>query len=111
MLNQINKPSCTAVTAVHGGIGHNGCPDPEADTDAVALRLFDLLGPRRIETVVPFECGAPWTGHAADAELRRLAKLQRRIELREHALHELKTERRKIMSRCIRRMRRESGKN
>jgi len=105
MLNQTNRPSCTAAIAVHGGIGHNGCPDAEA------LRLFDLLGPRRTETAAPFECGAPWTGHADEAELRRLVKLQRRIELRERALHDLKTERRKIMSRCIRRMRRASGKN
>ncbi len=59
----------------------------------------------------PFQCGAPWTGHADEAELHRLARLQGRIARREEALRELKAERALIMNRCIRRMRRKDGKN
>lgn len=86
-------------------IGHNRGPDMEAQ------RLFEIIGPRAETALQPFQCGAPWTGHANDKELRRLAKLQKRIDLRERALRELMAERRKIMNRCIRRMRRGEGKN
>lgn len=75
------------------------------------MRLFELIGPRRSETAVPFECGAPWTGHATAAELKRLAKLQTRIWLREQALKEMKAERRRIMKRCIQRMSRAKTTN
>lgn len=88
------------------GIGHNGAPASEAE------RLYRLLGPAKTQKVLPpFECGAPWTGKATEKELKRLAKLQRRISIRELSLSELKKERKLIMNRCIRRMRRAEGKN
>jgi hypothetical protein len=86
------------------GIGHNGGPDAEA------LRLFELIGSRSVVAIVPFECGAPWTGYATEAELKRLGTLQARINRREQSLREMKAERRLIMNRNIRRMRRTDGK-
>lgn len=68
------------------GIGHNG--DPE-----------------------PFGLRAAWLRFANEMELRRLAKLHTRIERRKRALRDLEGERRKIMMRCVRRMRRADGKN
>lgn len=58
----------------------------------------------------PFQCGAPWTGHATDQELARLSKLQVRLDRRAAAIREMTAERRRIMNRCIRRMRRAEGK-
>ncbi|WP_258547007.1 hypothetical protein [Phaeobacter gallaeciensis] len=43
--------------------------------------------------------------------MRRLAKLHGRIKRRQRSLDDLVAERQKIMNRCIRRMRRDSGKN
>lgn len=86
-------------------IGHNGGPD------MTAAQMLEMIGPKPDTALKPFQCGAPWTGHATDKELKRLARLQRRIELKEQALRELTAERRLIMNRCIRRMRREDGKN
>ena len=102
-----NSKSGAAPTAAQArpGIGHNGGPDDEA------ARLFELIGPRTPTEVEPFQCGAPWTGHASQAELARLCTLQVRIELRQRAIAELIAERRLIMNRCIRRMRRNEGKN
>lgn len=93
------------------GIGHNGAPDNEVLTlDDLAMRLSKLIGPRTDQEIEPFECGAPWTAHATDAELKRLGTLQARITRREQALKELKAERKRIMNRNIRRMRRADGK-
>ncbi len=70
------------------GIGHNGGPPVE-----------------------PFGLRAAWLHFANEVELRRLAKLQMRIERRQRGLADLTTERKRIMNRCIRRMRRAEGKN
>jgi hypothetical protein len=108
LLRRKSAETCVAPTATHApaGIGHNGCPDTEAK------RLHELLGPPKAPLVPPpFDCGAPWTRQATKAELKRLAKLQMRISIREAALSELKAERKRIMNRCIRRMRRADGKN
>jgi len=70
---------------------------------------FKVIGPRVGDAIKPFQCGAPWTAFAKDCELRRLARLQARIDRKQRALAELKTNRRQIMVRCVRRMRRERG--
>jgi hypothetical protein len=59
----------------------------------------------------PFGLKAMWLHFAHDAELRRLAKLHVRIELKKANLSDLISERQTIMNRCIRRMRRSEGKN
>jgi hypothetical protein len=59
----------------------------------------------------PFGLKAAWLHFANQLELRRLAKLHVRIERRQRGLDELVTERQLIMNRCIRRMRRQRGKN
>lgn len=102
-----------AAPAAHplAGIGHNGAPDAEALTvDELALRLVELIGPRTDLEIEPFECGAPWTAFATEEELMRLGTLQARITRRERTLSELKAERKRIMNRNIRRMRRADGK-
>jgi len=98
---------CTAVPTAQGLVngGHNGGPVDEA------TRLYRLIGPRPVVAIVPFECGAPWTGYATDAELLRLGKIQARINRREQSLKEMKAERTLIMNRCIRRNRRQHNKN
>ncbi|MFV1484503.1 MULTISPECIES: hypothetical protein [unclassified Phaeobacter] len=58
-----------------------------------------------------FGLGAPWMEHADEAELARLAKLASRIMRRQKILSDTIAERTKIMSRCIRRMRRARGQN
>jgi len=70
------------------GIGHNGGPSGE-----------------------PFGLRAAWLRYANELELRRLAKLHMRIERRKRGIDDLVAERRLIMNRCIRRMRRASGKD
>lgn len=82
--------SCAADAAAQAtaGIGHNGGP-----------------------TVEPFGLRAAWLRFATELELRRLAKLQARIERRKRGLAELRADQRLIMMRCIRRMRRSEGKN
>ena len=92
------------------GIGHNGAPDDEALSLYLAMRLFEVIGPRADLEIEPFECGAPWTAHATEEGLKRLGTLQARIIRREQALKELKAERKRIMNRNIRRMRRADGK-
>jgi hypothetical protein len=54
---------------------------------------------------------AAWLAFANEMELRRLAKLERRIERKKQALQVLVGERQLIMRRCIRRMRRKNNKN
>ncbi|MEM7295669.1 MAG: hypothetical protein AAF330_03440 [Pseudomonadota bacterium] len=68
-------------------MGHNGGPEIE-----------------------PFGLRAAWLRFANEVELRRLAKLHVRIERKRRALSDMVAERSKIMSRCIRRMRRSQGK-
>ena len=70
---------------------------------------FKVIGPKVADAIKPFQCGAPWTAFAKDCELRRLARLQARIDRKQRALSELKADRRQIMVRCVRRMRRERG--
>lgn len=70
-------------------IGHNGGPPPDE----------------------PFGLSAAWLRFANHMELRRLAKLHVRIERKKRSMKDLTDERRKIMMRCIRRMRRQEGKN
>ena len=70
------------------GIGHNGGPSIE-----------------------PFGLHAAWLRFATEIELRALAKIHLRIERRRLGISYLVTERRLIMNRCIRRMRRAGGKN
>lgn len=78
------------------GIGHNNPPsDPPART------------PRK----EPFGLRAAWLHFANEREIRRLAKLHIRIEMKERALAEIRKERTTIMNRCIRRMRRDSGRD
>ncbi len=83
------KPSVAPpATQPRAGIGHNGGPSVE-----------------------PFGLRAAWLRFANDLELRRLAKLHMRIERRQRGLSDLVAERKRIMNRCIRRMRRAEGKN
>lgn len=76
------------VAATAARIGHNGGP---------ALDLFGV--------------GANWLRSATEAELRQLAKLHLRIGRRKAGLAGLIVERQLIMNRCIRRMRREAGRD
>lgn len=59
---------------------------------------------------LPFGLRAAWLRFADEVELRRLAKLHVRIEVRKRAVDALVAERQQIMNRCIRRMRRAGGK-
>ena len=77
-----------AAPAAQPAMGHNGGPAME-----------------------PFGLRAAWLRLATELELRRLAKLHLRIERRQQSLNEMIAERRLIMNRCIRRMRRADGKN
>lgn len=102
---KINPKPCTAVPATHpAGVGHNGPPLDDADI------LFEFFGPAQLLEIQPFHCGAPWTAHANDAELRELALNEFRIAVKTRALKDMKAKRRQIMNRCIRRMRRADGK-
>lgn len=97
----VKHPVCAVPSTAR--IGHNHGPDMEAE------QLFEMLGPRPSAAPVAFQCGAPWTAYASDAELKRLGLVQGRIERREEALRQLRKERTLIMMRCVRRMRRERG--
>ncbi|MBO9430594.1 MULTISPECIES: hypothetical protein [unclassified Sulfitobacter] len=88
------------------GVEQTASKSPRKPT---AMDWFKAIGPKVNEVVKPFQCGAPWTAFASDLELRRLARLQARIERKQAALSELKADRRQIMVRCVRRMRRERG--
>lgn len=59
----------------------------------------------------PFGLRAMWLHFAHQRELKRLAILHVRIELKKANLADLIAERQTIMNRCIRRMRRAKGKN
>lgn len=85
--------TCAAAptTQVLAGIGHN------SDQPA--------------EKAEPFGLRASWLHFSNELELRRLAKLHMRIERRKRGLDDLMAERQLIMNRCIRRMRRQNGKN
>ena len=61
-------------------------------------------------TVQQGELPAPWNDHAKHEEKQRLATIERRLELKKATVEELLAERRTIMQRCIRRMRRAEGK-
>ena len=84
------QAECAAAPAAQAGagIGHNGGPALE-----------------------PFGLRAAWLRFATLLELRRLARLHLRIQRRQRSLEEMVAERRLIMNRCIRRMRRAHGKN
>lgn len=56
------------------------------------------------------ELPAPWNDHAKDEEKQRLATIEERLERKTATIEELLKERRVIMRRCIRRMRRAAGK-
>ena len=81
-----NKSSRVADSTVR--VGHNGGPP-----------------------LIPFGIGSNWLRMATDAELRDLAKMHLRIERRKAGLARLIAARQLIMTRCIRRMRREAGKD
>jgi hypothetical protein len=86
---ETGKPRVAAQAAQRrAGIGHNGGP-----------------------AVEPFGLHAAWLRFANEVELRRLAKLHMRIERRKRGVADLVAERKRIMNRCIRRMRRMDGRN
>jgi hypothetical protein len=87
-LEAIQRADEQRVKGISDAIGHNGGPPLES----------------------PFGLKAAWVKMANEYELRRLAKLHLRIERKKAALKELTDERRSIMMRCIRRMRRRDGK-
>lgn len=84
------RPACTVDSTVQPaiGIGHNRPPKSQ-----------------------PFGIKSAWLHFAKAVEIKRLAILHVRIERKKAALHELVTERQKIMNRCIRRMRRADGRD
>ena len=69
------------------------------------------IGHNRPPKSQPFGLKSAWLHFAKAVELKRLAILHVRIERKKAALHELVTERQKIMHRCIRRMRRSNGRD
>ena len=69
------------------------------------------IGRNSAETPALFGLRAKWLRYTKETELRRLAMLHVRIERKKHALAVLRQERDTIMNRCVRRMRREAGKN
>lgn len=97
------QATCTAVATAQ--IGHNGGPDMALE------ELLKTIGPKRKLKPSVFQCGAPWTAHATDAELISLGILQGQIERTESRLKELRAKRTTFMMRCIRRMRRALGMN
>ncbi len=82
-----------------------------AAQDREAQRLAALIGSNGSPPLVePFGIDAPWFQFAEAEEVERLAKLHVRIERRKLILSEDVGERKLIMKRCIRRMRRAAGK-
>ena len=61
-------------------------------------------------TVQQGELPAPWNSHAKHEEKQRLVTIEGRLKLKKARIEELLAERRTIMQRCIRRMRRAEGK-
>lgn len=86
-----NTCAATPTTQVLTGIGHNSA-QPVVKSEPFGLRTA-------------------WLHFANELELRRLAKLHMRINRRKKSLDDLVAERQLIMNRCIRRMRRQNGKN
>ncbi|WP_226554799.1 hypothetical protein [Celeribacter naphthalenivorans] len=81
-----------------------GTAEPTVQSD----QTINHKGNPKIEK---FGVGPNWMQFAEEPELRRLAKLHIRIERKTAALQALTKERQTIMQRCIRRMRRLSGKD
>ncbi len=77
---------------------------------AATVQQSPMIGHNRPPELKLFGLFAAWLRYAETKELKRLAKLHVRIERREKALADLRKERTMIMNRCIRRMRRASGK-
>jgi len=87
-------------------------PDPCAAP--LATQAPSAIGHNSQQTdapIEPFGLRAAWLHFANMVELRRLAQLHGRITRRKQSLDELVVERQRIMNRCIRRMRRQQGKN
>ncbi len=80
----------------------------EEDARQIASLLGHNGGPEISE---PFGIKAPWFQHSNMDEVQELAKIHVWIEQRQRAIAELIERRAKIRKRCIRRMRREQGKN
>ena len=85
--------------------------DDETSTAPLATQAAPAIGHNGGPPAPLFGLYAAWLRYADQRELRRLAKLHLRIERKKHALAELTAERQRIMNRCIRRMRRDQGKN
>ncbi|MCG3267751.1 hypothetical protein [Yoonia sp. I 8.24] len=89
-------------------------PDAIKCTAAPTTQASPTIGhnsQQATDTNEPFGLRAAWLHFANVVELRRLAKLHGRINRRKQSLDELIAERQRIMNRCIRRMRRQQGKN
>ncbi|MDO6588937.1 hypothetical protein DS901_13870 [Loktanella sp. D2R18] len=80
-------------------------------TAPLATQTPPTIGHNSQEADEPFGLRAAWLHFANMIELRRLAQLHGRINRRKQSLDELVAERQRIMNRCIRRMRRQQGKN
>ncbi|TNJ48091.1 hypothetical protein [Phaeobacter sp. B1627] len=85
--------------------------DAKACVAAPTTQGHDNNSRQRSVKIVPFGLRALWLHFANHLELKRLAKLHVRIELKKANLADLIAERQAIMNRCIRRMRRAKGKN
>lgn len=81
--------------------------EEQREIEALAAEIGHNGGPPMAE---PFGINAPWFKHAEPKEVERLAKLHVRIERKRALLKEVTEERKRIMMRCIRRMRRSEGK-
>jgi len=86
-------------------------PTPPARAAAATTQITTSKRPLPHRKAEPFGLKAMWLHFAQEVELRRLAKLHVRIELKKANLADLIGERQTIMNRCIRRMRRADGKN
>jgi hypothetical protein len=80
-------------------------------TAPLATQAPSAIGHNSQQADEPFGLRAAWLHFANMIELRRLAQLHGRIYRRKQSLDELVAERQRIMNRCIRRMRRQQGKN
>ncbi|NQY62091.1 hypothetical protein [Cognatishimia sp.] len=76
-----------------------------------AERLFALIGPKSPDEPVVFDCGVDWTLAANDDELLHVAKIAGRIQRREAAIKEMRKDIKRVRDRCIRRRRRQKGKD
>jgi len=87
------------------GIGHNGGPETDLQ------RMYQMVGPKKTTPAPTYQCGAPWTGYATDDELKELGKRQARVDMKQAVIDAEKAEMRKTRGRCIKRMRRDQGKD